>query len=169
MRNFTNRAMAVLTLAVWFAAAGSGEGPAMACNKLEQKQVGEERARLEAKPLYAPAGSGRSTVEFSFNLKPPETGDSLFVILSGRLQKAVYRGPYQTTINVEFDSVLAGDGHYDGLEFWLLLPKEQKLCIWVNERGEPYWRPGAHIAIGLLEKQTVDADGLPKRFDVTIR
>lgn len=141
----------------------------MGCRALDRKQVDEERMRMEAKPLYVAGEKGRSVVEFRFNLKPSEVGDALFVILSGRVQKAVYRGPYRPEIKIEIDDAMTRDKYYDALEFHLLRPEQGQFCIWLNERGEPYWRPGANVDIDFLEEQTEDENGLLKRFNVRIR
>jgi hypothetical protein len=140
----------------------------MGCKKLEQKQVPVERAHLEQQPRFIPGEKGRSDVHFHFNLDPAAIGESAFAIISNRSHSAVYVGPYQTDITVQVDEQLISDKGYDGLEFRLLRIKAEQLCIWINDRGEPYWRPGAHSTITFLEEASVDKDGLPKRFDVEI-
>jgi hypothetical protein len=145
------------------------EVDSMQCQKVGQAQVAEERTRLEQLPRYVLGDKGRGTVEFHFNLNPSEVDESLFVIVSGRSRTAVYRGPYRSKITVEIDSKLSADQNYDDLEFHLLQLKHRQVCRWMNERGEPYWRSGAHITIKFLPEQTLDQAGLPKRFDVEIR
>ncbi|MGP0017964.1 MAG: hypothetical protein ACLPHP_05305 [Candidatus Sulfotelmatobacter sp.] len=141
----------------------------MGCEKIDRPKLAEERMRLEQLPKYIPRDRGHANVQFDFNLDSSETDESLFVIVSGRLGKAIYRGAYQDRISVDIDSKLSEDHSYDSLEFHLLQFKNQQVCRWINERGEPYWRAGAHITIRFLQEPTVDKDGLPKRFDVEIR
>ena len=169
----TKDLIVILTLIVALPACATivrgAEASAMACVKLEEKQVDEERTRLQAKSIYVATGNEPLRVHFGFNLKASDLGESLFVILSGRLQKAVYRGPYKARISLAFDAALVADEQYDNLEFRLLNTQQRQLCVWVNERGERYWRPEAHVTIEFLNTQTVDENGLPKRFDVAIR
>jgi len=140
----------------------------MGCKKLEQKQVAIERTRLEQQPRFVAGDKGRAAVHFHFNLDPAAIGESLFAILSNRSHAAVYLGPYKTDVTVEIDERLISDKGYDGVEFRLLQTKNEQFCIWINERGEPYWRPGARATIKFLDEATLDKDGLTKRFDVNL-
>jgi hypothetical protein len=109
----------------------------MACRKLEEPQVAEERARLLARPRYVPGDKGRAVVHFRFNLDPSAVGESLFAIVSNRWRTTLYRGAYQPSVTVEIDDKLSADKGYDHIEFWLLQFKEKQLCIWINERRSP--------------------------------
>ncbi len=168
-RYLITAAALTLAMAVFFAAGHNPEVSSMPCQTLEQKQIDEERTRLEKQPRYVPGDKGRASVQFQFNLNPSPAGETLFVIFSNRLHKPVYRGPYRPSVRVEIDDGLSSDKYYDNLEFSLLEFGQKRLCIWTNERGEPYWRPGAHVTIGFLEESTLDKDGLPKRFDIRIQ
>jgi hypothetical protein len=141
----------------------------MGCKKLEKKQVPVERVRFEQQSRFVPSDKGRADVHFHFNLDPAAIGESLFAIISNRSHSAVYVGPYKTDITVQIDERLLSDKGYDGVEFWLLRVKDELLCTWINDRGEPYWRPGANATIKFLEEATEDEYGLPKRFDVEIK
>lgn len=135
----------------------------------EKKQLDDERILFERRPVYVPRKTERSSVQFQFNLNPAEIGDSLFMIVSHRMNQVVYRGAYRSSITVEIDDRLSADKYYDGLEFWLLQLERKQRCIWINERGEQYWRPGAQISIDFLDQPVLDENGLPRRFDVKIR
>jgi hypothetical protein len=141
----------------------------MGCEAIDRSKLAEERMRLEHFPKYIPTDKGRGTVQFDFNLNSSDIGDTLFVVVSERLRKAIYRGEYKDRVTVDIDSKLSEDNSYDSLEFHLLQLKNQKVCRWINERGEPYWRSGAHVTIRFLHEPTLDKDGLPKRFVVDIR
>ena len=141
----------------------------MQCQELEQAEFNTARSHLAQTPRYILGDKGRALIQFQFNLNPMLIGESLFVIFSQRAQAAVYLGPYQSSVSVNIDETLSSDKGYDQLEFRLLQLTERKLCSWLNERGEPYWQPGARIDIAFLRSQTFDEAGLPKCFDVTIR
>ena len=105
----------------------------MGCEKIDRPKLAEERMRLEQLPKYIPRDRGHANVQFDFNLDSSETDESLFVIVSGRLGKAIYRGAYQDRISVDIDSKLSEDHSYDSLEFHLLQFKNQQVCRWINE------------------------------------
>jgi hypothetical protein len=162
-------AVPALLLAVFLLARRHTEVRSMHCQKLGPAEVAQDRTRLEQLPRYVPGDKGRGTVQFQFNLSPKEVDESLFVIFSARSRTAVYRGPYLSRVTVEIDDKMAADNSYDSLEFHLLQLKHRQVCTWINERGEPYWRLGAQIAIKFLPEQALDQEGLPKNFDVEIR
>ncbi len=137
--------------------------------KLDQTQLDERRTQFEQIRRHVSDGNGHISVQFQFNLNPALVGESIFVIFSNRSQAAVYKGPYQASVVVNVDGSLSTDEGYDSLEFWLLQLAEKQTCVWVNEHGEPYWRPGAQMIIELLQEPTLDDEGFPKSFDVTIR
>ena len=152
-----------------FAALAKPEDSSMACQQLEQKQMDEEKARLELQPVYAPAKTASGKVTFHFNLNRAAAGDSLFVIYSKLLQTNLYRGPYQAEVAIDIDERFARDKNFDNLEFRLLEFMPKQSCRWMNERGEPYWRPGAHVTIALLDERDLDQHGLPRNFEVAIK
>jgi hypothetical protein len=145
------------------------EGASMKCRTLEPMQVEEERSRLEQRRRYVPGENGRASVQFQFNLDSWQTDDAFLLIYSNRTRSAMYWGPYQSALSVEIDDRLTAKNGYDNLEFRLLRPTQQALCVWGNERGYPYWRPGAVISIAFLGETELDEDGLSKNHDVTIR
>jgi len=141
----------------------------MKCRELEQKHVEEERIRLEQRRRYVAGEAGRASVQFRFNLDASQSGDSLLLIYSNRLRSVVYWGPYQPGLSVEIDDRLTAEKGYDNLEFRLLRLKDKQICMWGNERGYPYWRPGADISIAFLPETVLDEDGLAKQHEVTLR
>ncbi|QRK11021.1 hypothetical protein JQX13_16460 [Archangium violaceum] len=141
----------------------------MQCQKLTQKQLEAARTHFDQLHRYVLSDKGRSSVQFQFNLSPMVVGESLFAIYSNRTLTTVYLGPYQPQLTVEIDDNLTSDKGYDQLEFRLLQLEKMQGCLWANEQDEPYWQPGARIAIEFLRAQVLDENELPKRFDVTIR
>ncbi len=139
------------------------------CERLQEGKFDAVRASLEAIPRFVPVEARRAHVRFDFSLDPEAVGHSLFVIYSHQARAALYRGPYRPTVNVEIDDRFAADDYYDEVDFRLLLLDERGYRGWTNEQGQPYFRPGARIAVTLLEETTRDEDDLHKDFDVSIR
>ena len=140
----------------------------MKCHTLEPMKLDEERTRLEQRRRYVPGENGRATVQFRFNLDASQADDSFLLIYSNRARSSVYWGPYQSTLLVEIDDRLTTKKGYDNLEFRHLRLKQKEICVWVNERGYPYWHPGAVISITFLWQTFLDEDGLTKNHGVTI-
>lgn len=139
------------------------------CRELNNEELGQAQARLDALPLYVADSLERATVRFQFNLDADAVGESLFVIYSYHARSAVYRGPYHGSVQVAIDGRLAKDRYFDDLQFKLLRIAHKQICTWINDSGAPYWRPNATIDIEFLEERTVDENGLPKSFNVSIR
>ena len=170
LRFFILLSVAVLLATPLFFAAREFMGALpMKCRQLKPTQMDEERAEFERRPRYVLGEKGRAVVHFQFNLDAEDGGETLFVILSNRMGALVYRGPYRRSLSLEMDANLAADDGYDNLEFWLLQLGQKQICGWANERGYPYWRPGADISIEFLREGGFGDDGLFKQHDVTIR
>lgn len=138
----------------------------MKCREMEAPQIAEEIARFDGEPVYQPQAAAASRVEFRFDLQVPDPERARFGILSRRLDTFIYKGLYRYTITVPLDAGLTEDDGWDGLEFVLL--QDNRICSASNERGYPFWRPGAQIGITFLQKPVFDEDGLYKQYDVTI-
>lgn len=142
------------------------------CESIDARTIAEMADDLDGIHRYVPTDTDAGEVEFEFNVGR-ESDDSIFVIMSNKVQTAVYHGPFRKKLRIPFDDVLAADGGDDLLEFRLLLPSEKLSCHWLSDNGENYWRPGARILVDVLPHFTMGdrqmGEGTPWNYEVKFR
>lgn len=138
----------------------------MRCKEVPTSAISERIAEYAAKLRYMPSPGRGSSVRLRFDLDPGWVGDGTFVVISNRIDRTLYVGPYVTEITLGIGPELAADGGYDNLEFRLLRSVPGLHCIWATDRGFPFWGGARLLDIGLMAERTISDDGLIQGYQV---
>jgi hypothetical protein len=132
----------------------------MNCTAVKAQEI--QRAVLDAqtRKVYRPApGSPTTVVRFEVFLPGVQAAaekETLMVVHSGRLDTAVYAGPYTEQFSVVADESLTRDHGADTLRFEYYRKALGQICFWEQDRVEPYWQPDSTVKVRFLEGRQVD-------------
>jgi hypothetical protein len=132
----------------------------MNCTTLKADEFEQALAAAKAQAPKS-ADAKRPVVRVNFEVLIPgvqaaQEKDTWMLIQSERRQAAVFSGPYSERFSVAADAQLTDDKGADSLRFEYYRGSLKQVCVWEQDRAEPYWQANAIVKVRFLDGRQID-------------